>query len=450
MTAFIPFLGVLLLLLSEGFLICRIALKTGFRLELSLALPLSSFLNVLLTYFLTIAGIPLNIFSLLGSHILVTLLLLITVILRGDFQNSFALSVESTKNRIGIIQKVLLAMAGVIIFTTIFYSFTHAILLPTFQYDSATNWTMRSQISFVDRRIAFDPDESRGMAKPQYPFLFHALQITANQGQILWNDTAANSILFLLSLGSFAGLTLIFSKLRGRFPALVITALIVGIPLLGLHLAQGYADINLVQFILLALSCLAVWLEERKSGRWLFLSAVFISAAVWTKSEGTVFGLIPWLLLVLFEFYRRIESRREIAVSIFSAVMLSLPWPLFAKLKELSLTPHSTDVRIGFRPEGLGEAFLGLFSRGSFGVIWYIIPVFAAIILYLFYKKDEAVERRQLPLLAWACLVFVSVLFVYLFTPNVRFLLNAESYYRQMMIPASMFVLSCGYCLKKI
>ena len=45
-------------------------------------------------------------------------------------------------------------------------------------------------------------------------------------------------------------------------------------------------------------------------------------------------------------------------------------------------------------------------------------------------------------LLAWGVVVFAEFIFVYLFTPNVQFLLNAESYYRQMMIPASMLMLS--------
>jgi hypothetical protein len=43
----------------------------------------------------------------------------------------------------------------------------------------------------------------------------------------------------------------------------------------------------------------------------------------------------------------------------------------------------------------------------------------------------------------------VENLFIYLMTPNVRFLLNAESYYRQMMIPAAMIFLALGLILKK-
>jgi hypothetical protein len=51
---------------------------------------------------------------------------------------------------------------------------------------------------------------------------------------------------------------------------------------------------------------------------------------------------------------------------------------------------------------------------------------------------------RSFPGIVWGLLVFLGFLVVYLATPNVRFLLNAESFYRQMMIPAAMLILSLG------
>ncbi|MFA5800675.1 MAG: hypothetical protein WC840_07045, partial [Candidatus Peribacteraceae bacterium] len=109
-------------------------------------------------------------------------------------------------------------------------------------------------------------------------------------------------------------------------------------------------------------------------------------------------------------------------------------------------TPHSSDTMVSFRAEGLGDAFFGLMSRGSFGITWYVLFAVTGLLLLLFRRRDPRIERRSLPLLAWGWFVFLTVLFIYLMTPNVRFLLNGESYYRQMMVPSSMLILACGYC----
>ncbi len=123
------------------------------------------------------------------------------------------------------------------------------------------------------------------------------------------------------------------------------------------------------------------------------------------------------------------------------AVVLSAAWPIFALFKGLSLTPHSADTMLSFHSEGVQEAIFGLFDRGSFGVTWYVLLVAVPWMLFDIIRKRKDVVRNLVPI-GWGILVLLSFLFVYLFTPNVRFLLNAESYYRQMMIPAAMLILS--------
>lgn len=444
MTSSLIFIGVSALLLIEGTLFARLLLRSNLRLSLALALPFGALTNVLVTFFWTITSVPLTPLSLLGTHALLTLAFGIRLRRKETIPTESTPVGNFPRTRAGtaitIICSLLLTIVAI-------YSFSHAILLPTFQYDSATNWTMRSQVSFVDRHIAFDPTEDRGMAKPQYPFLFHALQITANQGQARWNDTAANAILFVLSVGSFAAVFLLLARLRGRLHALVTITLIVSIPQLSLHLAQGYADINLVQSLLLSLACLAVWIEETSRRRaWLLASALFVASAVWTKSEGVVFGLLPWLLILGTCAWKKPSVRRDACFAAGVALALSLLWELFAWAKGLSLTPHSSDTIVSFHAEGLGDVFFGLMSRGSFGIAWYVLFAVTGLILLLSHRRDPRIERRSLPLLAWGWFVFIAILFIYLMTPNVRFLLNGESYYRQMMVPSSMLLLACGYC----
>ncbi len=444
------FIGITFLLILEGALTARLILRTNHSLLLgSLGLPISAFTNVLVVFTWTIFGVALTPLSLIGAHLIITVLLA-TVNRRT--------STPYEKNELLVLPRaecpllwergrIVPIICCLLIGTTVISSFAHAVLLPTFQYDSATNWTMRSEISFVDRHIAFDPTEVRGMAKPQYPFLFHALQITANQGQSTWNDTAANTILWLLSITSFLGLFLILRKLTLSTGALVTLTLILGIPLLSLHLGQGYADITLTQELLLSLACLFVWVRT-KENRWLLFSAIIVASGVWTKSEGLLFGFIPWLLVIAGVALINRTQKKYSMISGLIALGLSLPWQLFAWSRGLLLTPHSSDTLIGFHREGLREAFFGLFDRGSFGIVWYALIV-AIPLMMVKLRTTEKSERAELLPLMWGLIILAEILFIYLFTPNVRFLLNAESYYRQMMIPAAMLILSAGAWFSK-
>ena len=226
-------------------------------------------------------------------------------------------------------------------------------------------------------------------------------------------------------------------------------ALIMSIPLVCIHLAQGYGDINLLQYFLLSAACLGMWTESRhhRRHRWLVLSGIFVAASVWTKSEGIVFGLVPWLLTVGAMCRRKTEWKSALP-AIAVTILIAAPWPIFAMLKGLSLTPHSSDTMIAFHSEGVKEAFHGMLGRGSFGTTWYALLVLVPLLLVAAWKKNDVVIRTYLPLLLWGSTMILEILFIYLATPNVRFLMNAESFYRQMMIPAAMIVTASAFIVR--
>ncbi len=435
MIGFLCFVGITLLLVAEGALVLRLILRTtDVLLACAFGLPLAVLINVFIVFDWTILGIPLTPISILLPQVLMTAGLGFAAWKTAVISDPTIPGGKLTRS-----MKALFGACCVLIASTAIYSFAHAVMLPTFQYDSATNWTMRSQISFVDKQIAFDATEVRGMAKPQYPFLFHSLQITANQGQPRWNDTAANAILWLLSLSTFIAVFLILLRLMKPLESLVTVTLILGIPLLSVHLGQGYGDITMTQQLLLALACFMIGV--RYSGRWLLVSGITVATSVWTKSEGLFFGLVPWLLVCGILALCERPRRKEAGVAMLTATILSVPWPIFATVKGMLLTPHSGDAAIGFHPEGLTDAFLGLFGRGSFGISWYAILI-ALLWMTIDFWRMKKKPWTEILGIAWGTLVFAEVLFIYLFTPNVRFLLNAESYYRQMMLPAAMLILA--------
>jgi hypothetical protein len=400
----------------------------------------------LLLFCLTVFGIPLVPLSIIGGHILIT----VTAGGISFWKPSLQMKcLTETKEKFNKWDKIFIAICGLLLAMNAVYSFSHAVLLPTFQYDSATNWTMRSKISFVDQKMAFDSTEERGMAKPQYPFLFHTLQITANQAQRVWSDTVANTILYFLSITTFISLYILLRSMVGSAQSAITITAIVGIPLLGLHLAQGYGDLNLSQYFLLSLVFLGLWTTEKSAVRYLLLSGIFIAASVWTKAEGSVFGLAPWLATVAFVAWKQKMAWKSLVLPIVITLALSVVWPIFAWAKGLSLTPHSSDTSLTFHADAVMEAVRGLFSRGSFGITWYVIPALLLIIGIGIRKDDALIRRSSLPLLLWGGVMFAEILFIYLCTPNVKFLLNAESYYRQMMIPAAMLLLAISLCIDK-
>ena len=435
MTQFIIFIGWTGILMIEGFCIATlIARITDFKQRLALALPCAALSNVLILFLNTVIHVPLKPAVLLLEHTLVV----ITIFFAQ--KNVRLILVQPCKESTTMNTKIVRSFCRTILLISLLFSFSHAVLLPSYQIDSFTNWTMRSKISFYDHSIAFDTDESRGMAKPQYPILVHSLQIIVNEGNREWNDHSANAILWLLTLSYFTALFLLLQRLRGTDVSLLAVTLLISTPLLGFHLAVQYGDIHLVTMLLLSLAALLLWLEE-KNMSWLSLSALFVTASVWTKSEGLIVGLLPWLCLIAL--LCRTSNKITVVSWHLAILSLSFLWPLFLIIRGLGLTPHETDFHIAFHPEGFLQALSGLFAAGSFGVTWFCLACAMLLLTILAYRKDPRVDQTMLLTSLWGLAALVIVLFTYLFTPNVAFLLSGQSYYRPLMIPVSMLILSC-------
>ncbi len=433
------FLFWLMVLIAEGTLLTAVILrkKISNALPVAFGLPMGSLINVLLVFFYTVAQVPLTFWSMCTGHAVIIAILLFLFRRTAVHTTDIFSEVHSQIPRtifLAVIRGICLLVLG---FQFIF-SFTHAVILPTYHMDSLTNWTMRSKVSFEDRAMAFDATEVRGVAKPQYPFLFHALQITVNEGNAEWNDRSANSVHFLLSLSSLLALFLLMARRKGNDIALLCITLITSIPLFAFHLSQGYGDLPLILFLCVSMTALWLWRNEDNAG-WLMLSALCMAAGVWTKSEGLVVGFLPWVLLV---FLLRRTSFLQTCMSptTITGVLLSLLFPLFLLSRGMGLTPHATDTRLEWHPEVLGNMFAGIFSSGSMGMTWYVILFCSLVALWLWKKNDDRIQKIVMPLGLWALLSLVLVLGTYLFTPNAAFLENGESYYRQLMIPAALFI----------
>ncbi len=464
MMTFLLFAGTAILLTVEGRWMVRVIAGGNFarREEWLLGFPLAAFSNALVFFLCTILRIPLTASIIFGFHVVILLSFGIIVSSRVlgrvslDTILSFhfdklsvrpkslgmtrpSVSRDRTSKFFITLPKILIILFCIAVLIKLFFATSHA-LLPTFYYDSVSQWTMRSEISFHDHAIAFDREEPRGMSKPQYPILFHSLQIFFMLPQGEWIDAVANISTLLLSLTSFLACFFILARLRGYGVSLLAFSFILTIPLLSLHLSQGYGDIHVLTYLLLAAISFLVWFQK-KDGRALLLASLFIVASSFVKQEGLVFGVLPFIfLLLLLCGIERSSAMKILRMGVLPS-LLGFLWSVFLIIRGLPLSPHGgNDLAISFHPEAVRGVFSTLFASGSFGIHWYVL--FALLLFFGFTRWRNA--REGLPalfLVLWGLLLFFETLFIYLFTSNVKFLLNEQTFSRTMLLVLPLLLL---------
>ena len=136
-------------------------------------------------------------------------------------------------------------------------------------------------------------------------------------------------------------------------------------------------------------------------------------------------------------------SRKRWIIVLSVVLLASLAWYAFLFASGLGLTPHGSDTRFGWHGDAAAAVLPALFAKGSFGILWYVFPVWM-LLLFPQLRKLEATRRSAVfSSLSWGLVTFLIVLAVYTLTPNAVFLVNGESFYRQMMTPGALLLLSC-------
>lgn len=419
-----------------------------------LGFPLGAFLNVLLFFVFTVLRIPLTLPLLFIAHAVLLAglgLFLLENVRRGK---TLAKDPEETRDLLKAIlppafRKILLCVLVLSLASKILYGASHALVLPTFYYDSLSQWNMRSHVSFEDRRIAFDATEERGISKPQYPILLHSLQILFMLPQGVWLDNIANSATFLLTFTSFLGLFFLLRLRGGTLYGLLGLTIFLMVPLVTMHLVQGYGDLPTLLSILLSVLFFVRFTENTKREE-LLLSALFIAASAWVKQEGLFFGVVPWLIVTTSWFLLKGGKRKYDALfGYVPAIVLGAMWTVFLLLRGFPIGAHSGDFSFAFHSEALRPVFQALFSMGSFGLSFFVLPVLLVLLLIPALRSWKTFLSPLL-VLAWGALAFLETLLIYTFTPNVNFLLNGQTFHRTMLLPLSMLIFGMLFLFEKI
>ncbi|MBU0458701.1 glycosyltransferase family 39 protein [Patescibacteria group bacterium] len=431
MISLLIFLGITLLLIAEGWLILSLIGIPRSYLKFFLSLPTAALPNSLIILIITLANLSLHPTTIISLHMIIIIALTIIVISKRKEQLA-NLPTSQLANLPPTQRFIITTTCSTLLLITFIYGFSHAVLLPTFHYDSVMNWNNRSKISFIEKQLVLT-DHHELIAKPHYPILYHSLQITTQQGQSEWSDRLGNLIHFLLSISSLAALFLMIKKLRGSVTSLIALTVITTTPLFAMHMGGSYADVPLTLFALLSLASFFLY-NKTNEFRWIILSAIFVSACVWTKSEGIPFCAVPWGLMMVLCWWRSASSKMKIVYGIIIAVVLSMLWPMAALIKGLPLSPHgANDMGFALQDGALPVALKVIFMGGSFGVV---LPL---VILLTLLSPSNRTHKYGL---LWGILSLAGIIFIYTFTSNAQYLINGQSFDRQMLLPVAILILT--------
>ena len=426
------------MLLAEGTMLHRLITRSEEERAIGVLLgyPLGVFINALVFFSLHLLHIPFNSYlSVFGAHgILIatffTLLWRAELSLLKNFPVKSLFSFSLPKSPL---ERVFFFVALLFLIVILLTSFVTAATLPMFYWDSFSHWALRSKVTLDAGSFV-----TEGVIQPQYPILFHSIQMLFSLSQ--FRDQVVNTATFLLSLTSLCSLFLFVRDRRDSFCALILLMLLTGIPLIAIHLRQGMGDIHILLYVLLSAMLLEQALTSRERSAFL-LSAIFVSASAWAKYEGLYFGVLPWLAIVSIDALRNRSPWENIRFGILPALLLTIPWPLLTLLRGLNLSAHGGS--LAFHPEAIPLIFEQLFTLGSFGIIWWVITLLLPLLLWF--------ERRRLvqfflehPVLFWGCISFILLLGVYIFTNDVRGLIHRDNFSRAMLLPALLFTYAIG------
>ncbi len=392
-----------------------------------LLLPVGALLNAITILLLTWCDIPLSLTSiLLGNGLIWTIFIISFKPYFKTKSNIFTLHLTPQTN-IGLLETVCIALLCAIAL----YAITHTIL-PTFHYDSLVNWNMRSKLAYYRAEMIFENNGSL-ILKPYYPMLFHAIQVSAMQFASGWSDMVANGVHLVLAASLLGLVYVLLREHMSRQSSIVTFSLLLGLPLFSMHTGQSYADLPLIAYALVSLLFFHRFIRTVQRGNAL-LSGLMVSACVWTKAEGLIFCLLPWLTMCGIYLAHHREMIPSLRYPIGVAVSISALWVVFLWSHGYPLTPHgATDSQLQFTWIAVLSLLEAMFVSGSFGVVWYALIIGSWICIR---------ERLYSPTLTWGLLSLLGYIGVYLFTSNAEYLILGQSFDRQMLLPTTLLIAS--------
>lgn len=210
----------------------------------------------------------------------------------------------------------------------------HALGFPLYEWDAFAIWGLKAK-ALACESLRSGPQYFHNLSMSyshlDYPLLVPFL-VAGVYGIIGYMDDQVGSIVFPFLYISFG--LLMYSGLRwinSRKEAALLTALVMGAPVLIRWAGAGTADMILTTYYAGSIHFVVKWMQEEKIPD-LMLAILFSVFCAFTKNEGMALGLINILILFIFTFVR-INRRQVIGFVIFvvGAIFLLVPWLIWMK-----------------------------------------------------------------------------------------------------------------------
>jgi hypothetical protein len=198
----------------------------------------------------------------------------------------------------------------------------------------------------------------------------------------------------LLAGASAAALYFGLSGLVGRVPRLGGLVLLLGMPAMVLHGADGlagYAELPLAVSLMFGGLFLYRWLRSSGPGEF-GLSALFFGMTGFIKNEGLVTALVGLGLLILLAWLRRRDAKAPLVPALLAAALMVVPWQIQRSLHGITgdLNPTLGGLLEHF-PERGGTVLLHMaWYAGDVSLLslaWPTLPVLSLAVLLLLPRR---------------------------------------------------------------
>lgn len=315
---------------------------------------------------------------------------------------------------------------GVVTLTILFFlfikiasSFWQVLHIPTFEFDAWNNWNLRAKVIYTEQGIPLDKSDPfyLGGGIKSYPLNDGLWKVWVADMIGEWNEnlTGLTSVVFYVVL---LGLFYFFlPETWSRVWKIGATYLLASLPFLYFHSFIPYADLEFAVYLFLAvvsffkltphLSSPTSGEELKEGGRfWLWLSAVSLALAIWTKNEGFAVVLpVIFAIVTIFLAAKKLSIRDYLRYWL-AVIVITAPWLLFKFVNKLELlSGDSSTFHVVYNSSFLGEIWQSIFIRSHFNFLWLLVFV---LIIFKAKKIWQDVPLRFLTIMLVALFLFYN------------------------------------------
>jgi len=222
---------------------------------------------------------------------------------------------------------------------------------------------------------------------------------------------------------------------------MIFTYILASIPILTYNVISGYADMAVGYYLLAANIMLFYWHRTERT-KFLIFAGIISSIAMFTKNEGVVIVFPALFFTFLFYLIHSRPSWKYVLRSIALFIVSSLLIFLWLKTSQaLSTIIQKSGDLFNFHAEAVRPLIEQLFIFRNYNIFWVgIILIFALKWKRIFFSEAKF-------FIVPSVLSLGAILYVFLFTANADWVINATAINRTMLLVIPILTLSAGFLL---